>query len=734
MSGPLSMFRKHQKILLVVFVIAIVFAFVIGTSLQGLLDNLDSRGANRNVVALTWSEGEITNAELDDMVKTHNALTRYLRETQERARPNDFRPRADALRPQAPQTLEQQQRATVQTMLLAKKAEQLGIVISNAVVIDYIKGWTDDSLKSDVLAEIRKNAGMTEPLLLDILRLELMAQKLMIMASYANEVGTPAQLYEYAGRLSRKAQFEFLPIQVAGYLDRRDNPAPGEDQEEELRKFYDECKGRVKRPDMFQPGLKEPYRASIEFLRADLDKFVERARAKVTEDEILKYYDRRKDSNYVIDSLFDFDEALPPNPDPLPENPDPPPPAAGDGASKPAGQFNVQDAATDGKAKATPTEKATTDKTAAPKKSPAAKSGDEKSADKPGTVKPLPDAKKPEVKYEPLSKHREDIRKVLGRQGAATEIMRVFGEISQLESITSYRKEYDNWRYPPAGLPTGDPPLSPLKQIAKAYDGLSYGVTDMLSVFEANDAEDDEANDVKRFAKDFSDAFKSRDALPLLVLQHMWGGQRARLQSLSQNAPYLADGDGNGYFCWKIKDRKTHVPELSEIRDKAIRAWKMKRARELASKQAEVLAKLAREHGGKLKRAFEDELAEKVIQPDPFSWMKEEIDLEWFQRTRQFRMSPQPNWQIEGIEYIGREFLETIFALEPGGVEIVFDYPQEIVYVVRMNTIEPADPQQLLDNLNNTSFVSRSEGAAVRRDWYKALEEEFEVEWREDEE
>ena len=755
MSSPLSMFRKHQKILLAVFGIAIVFVFAVGYSAQQLLD-LGTRGGGTKSekVALTWSEGEITNGELDEMVHTHNALTQYLSETQERARPNDIRPRADALRPQGFQTVEQQRRSAVQTMLLAKRAEQLGIVISKAVVIDYIKGWTDDSLKSDVLAEIRKNARMTEPQLFAILRRELMAQKLLIMASYANEVGTPAQLYEYAGRLSRKAQFEFLPIQVAKYLDRQNNPAPSEDQEEELRKFYDECKGRVKRPDMFQPGLREPYRASVEFLRADLDKFVERARAKVTEDEILNYYDRRKDFAYVIDPLFEeFDEALPPNPDPLPANPDPKPPATGNRASKPAGQFNVQDAATDGKA--TATDKKATDKTADPKKSPPAKSGDAKSADKPSTAKPLPDAKKsneklpgdkktgdkkpedikPEVKYKPLSEVREEIRKELGRRGAATEIMHVFGDIGQLKSITTYRTKYDDWQYSDAdgGPPTGDPPLSPLKQIAEAYDGLSYGVTDMLSVYEASDTEDDEANVAKRFAKDFSAAFRSRDALPLLSVQHTLGGPQARLKSLSQNTPYLADGDGNGYFCWKIKDRKTRVPELSEIRDKAIRAWKMKKARELARKQADVLAKQARENGGKLKGAFKDELATQVIQPDPFSRMKVAIDFEWFQQTQQFRMSPQPNWQIEGIEYIGGEFLETIFALEPGGLEIVFNYPQEIVYVVRMNSIEPADPQQLLGNLNNTKLVSRNEGAAVRRDWYQAIEEEFEVEWKTEE-
>ena len=260
-----------------------------------------------------------------------------------------------------------------------------------------------------------------------------------------------------------------------------------------------------------------------------------------------------------------------------------------------------------------------------------------------------------------------------------------------------------------------------LERIAGQH-GLSYGITDMLSVYEADASEG--------FAKDFAVAFLSRSSLPLWEMQGEAMNRRTQLQTASPGTSYLADSEKNGYLCWKIKEKRSHVPDLSAIRDKAIAAWKMTRARDLAGKQAEEYAEQAREHGGKLKRVFTDELAEQVIEPDAFSWLKVTVNFDWFQRTGQIRMTPQLNLPIDGVEYVSGDFLEKIFALEPGGVEVEFDYPQEIVYVVRMTSIDPANSRQLLTNIEQARDVSRAESFAVGLDWDKALEIEFEVDWK----
>jgi hypothetical protein len=753
MSNPLAKFRQHQKILLAVFGVGIIIAFVVLPNAMKMLDNQAGGGAGGNELALTWVEGDIDRAELSQMVQTYSALTQFLRDTADESQSQNGQPRARTLRPDLSQPVEIR---AVQTMLRAKKAEQLGVVVSEEMVTKYIKDWADGVPKTEII-RLYKKAGMTEDQLYAILTRELMAQKLTIMASFGNQVGTPAQLYEYAGRLSRKAEFDLLPIQVASFIDRQDNPDPSDEQ---LRDFYKQWKVQVKYPGSPEPGLKEPFRASLEYLRADLGEFVEQAKAKVTEEEIQAYYDENKDVHYRVDTFGGFAIPLPPNPDPvlpLPRNPDPKQPSDDNAAPKPAGQFNVQDAAADDSKKAEDNDK-TTAKTADPKKTTAAKKDDTKKDDnqnkddptppakQPGDEKPdvkKPEIKLPEVKYEPLSKHREDIREQLGREGAAAEIVRVFAEISQLESITTYREKYDDWQYsgPIDGDPIGDPPARPpLQEIGKKY-GLSYGVTGMLSIFEADASEG--------FAKIFAAALQSRSAIPLLEVQSTADSKLAQLKSrrdaqlegrladLRPRGPYLTDAERNGYLCWKIKEKKSHVPDLSAIRKQAIDAWKMTQAREFARALAEEKAEQARTDGGKLRRAFKTEWAVQVIETDPFSWwtLTEEIRNIPFGNGQFFpmrtgRMIPNLNGKFDDrIKYINRQFLEKIFALEPTEVGVVFDHPQETVYVVRMNTIDPATPQQLLSQLNNARMVSNDESFIVRRDWDKALEEYFEVVW-----
>ena len=758
MAGPLGIFRKHQKIMLVVFGVAAMFAFVVlsGPGAQ-LFDGAGGGGGASEDVALTWVEGgvqhDIHRGELIDMVTEYNALTQFLIETERATRAKFHQPRAISLRQDQSQPIE---RRAVQTMLLAAKAEQLGIVVTTAMVADYIEDWTDRSMERDTTTQIHKNAGLSEDQLFNILRRELMAQRVRIMTSFANDVGTPAQLFQYAGRLTRKAQFEFLPIPVSQFINRSDNRDPSDD---ELRDFFNEWKDHLNSPELPGPGLKEPYRASVEYLKADWNEFVVRAKEKVTEEEIQQYYDDRKDFLYRVGTFGGFGQPGPVNPDPvwppppfnpdpvwpLPVNPDPKLPAAGAAAPKqPAGQFNVQDSTTDGSEKTKPK---TTGDAADPKKTSAAtkddvkkstdkisddkKSDDKKSDDKNSDDK-TPEVKKPEVEYEPLSKHRDEIREQLGRDGAEKEIARIFEIISQDESLTKYHDDYFDWRdkFPVDVEPNRNPPARrDLGEIAKQYGLDASQKTGMLSFYEADASQG--------FAKEFVSAFASRNALPLFSIQSTSQSKLAAQNVSTSFSPYLADSKKNGYLCWKIKDKLSYVPKLSEIRDRAIVAKKMKRARELAKKQAGEKAEEARDDGGKLQRAFTNEWAKKVIQPDPFSWWKLIREIRYIPFQGQViqmptgRMIPELNGEIDDrIKYVDAKFLETIFALKPGEVGTVFNHPQDVVYVVRMNSIDPADPQQLLTHLQHARYLASIEAYVVRRDWYQALESEFKVEWK----
>ncbi len=136
----------------------------------------------------------------------------------------------------------------------------------------------------------------------------------------------------------------------------------------------------------------------------------------------------------------------------------------------------------------------------------------------------------------------------------------------------------------------------------------------------------------------------------------------------------LTDSQGRRYLAWKMKDDEAHTPPLSQIRDQVVQAVKMKKARELAQKEADRLARQAREHDGKLAEVVKDR---PVITTAPVAKKIPAIF------TSQFQSEEQPV-DIKEIPYTGDELRELIFHLKPGDVQVGFNQPKTICYVITL--------------------------------------------------
>jgi hypothetical protein len=185
--------------------------------------------------------------------------------------------------------------AAIETFVLAKRAEELGMVVSDRAINELLKQITDNSLDSIALeAAIKDLQGgrrrVSVARLFDAIRTEMLASKLSQLFFQSLRDVTPAQRFEYYQSLNRKAKAEIMPLSVTSFV----NQVTTEPTNEELRAYYDQYKNRFPDPASSEPGFKEPKRASFQYYKADFAKFKDEFKSKVTDAEIAEYYEQNK--------------------------------------------------------------------------------------------------------------------------------------------------------------------------------------------------------------------------------------------------------------------------------------------------------------------------------------------------------------------------------------------------------------------------------------------------------
>jgi hypothetical protein len=135
------------------------------------------------------------------------------------------------------------------------------------------------------------------------------------------------------------------------------------------------------------------------------------------------------------------------------------------------------------------------------------------------------------------------------------------------------------------------------------------------------------------------------------------------------------------------------IPELAEVRDEVVRAWKLQQAADLAQKHAEELAKQAQDANQPLADVFAGDQSVEVIRTDPFSrYTGGEVFFAGGSRQQQpFRLS-----EPSGIVAAGPDFMEKVFSLNEGEVGAILNHDHSIAYVVRV-----AEHQFPRDELRN---------------------------------
>ena len=312
MASPFSVFRKNQKIMVAgVGIIAMVAFVFVGP----WADSMAPRREDPEVV--NWKYGTLHESDIYRMQQWNNVLNQFLEGALEPVTQGRL-PLRFFMQP-----FPTDEESVVRMMLLAKKAEKLGMQVSDEAINAYIKRVTMDRASKahlgQVVSSLRvdQDRRVTEGQLFDAFRVPLLAQSYSDLMARGLSGDPPGARWDYYVKLNRPVTAQVLGVEVADYLDQVEEPS-----DKELKAFYDEHKDRVDQPEPVQdvqlasprPGFKRPFRAKFQYYRAEKEALTKQIleEDKFTDEEIEKYYEANK---YKFVELPPAKAAVTPSPD-----------------------------------------------------------------------------------------------------------------------------------------------------------------------------------------------------------------------------------------------------------------------------------------------------------------------------------------------------------------------------------------------------------------------------------
>jgi SurA N-terminal domain len=343
MRSPFAIFRKHQRMAMVILTGLSMFAFVVmdqlraespmtlpiltaaaGAMLFGFLGYRRGEpvtwgvagaalGVAIAVVAMRFAPsgpkppvqtamGDISRDELYKLIERRQHANNFLTQAFEKVNP----PRSN--NPMFLNYYEQQLRAilfdfglnrgddvtndVIMGYLLDKEADDMGLSVSDAAVSDYINKVTDNKLSQPQYREILQSLRLSDTQLYDAMRAEMRARLAMEML-LPRSTPTPEQFWDDYRKLQVTQTLDVAAVPVADFLAQAPQPT-----DEDIRKYYNTWKG-VPPSAPGAPGLFQPRRARIEFLVADYAEIEKLAAARpVSDAEVKKYYEDHKQQEY----------------------------------------------------------------------------------------------------------------------------------------------------------------------------------------------------------------------------------------------------------------------------------------------------------------------------------------------------------------------------------------------------------------------------------------------------
>jgi hypothetical protein len=706
------MFSKYSGVLMAVMCVLLMFSFVIGDPLMQYAGGGSDGPSGGNQVVARWNGGKMNERQLDQAVMHRNILAAFqqavymvgardaeadgVQDLGLRVMPIEF-----------PRTREEGvERDVVAMKIFAERAREAGMVVSDKMIVDYLRALGRDRVSNDQMREILSNMKFsggqraTISFIFDLLRESMLANNYRRSYLYAFQTILPEERWEDWKTVNERVVVEAAPLKTEAFIAEAPEPTDAE-----LSEFFELYKNRTPSPENLggvelpsaQPAFATPERVKLAVLRADFNSVVETVTPEVTDEQIAAFYEANKESFIQADRALFGDDGLLGSDDLTADEP-----AEGADDASASEEATTEEPAAEGDA----TEPAETEAPAAEEEAstnplrsddapatdaveeeeeeeeekPAAEdaaadteSTEESATDEVATGEAASDEAKTDDKnlYQPLEEVKEEIRRRLAMNLAVERITEKMSRVKRELEDSFYAYEDELLRIDEkdaeAKKPAVPAKLTDLKPLAEK-EQLELVVVDQASRMELRETP---------VGASFTVDAATNSAIPVWYTAFL-------SEDLPLYQPLLTrDAEGNNYLTLVTERYPGVTPKLEDVREQVVAAWKREKAAELALKKAEEYAKAASEKGGSLTDFFagmenSPVAADDIKETDAFAY------LTIGRIAPNSRQVPLQMSQPEPLVAAGPELLQGVFELKPGQVGAELNHDRSIAYVLRI--------------------------------------------------
>ncbi len=329
MKSPFAVFRKHQKVLMVVLTGLAMFAFIV---LDSLVQNVEAFPPVFGLmlgIAIAWaitrkgqhawiwmllggfvggylgiqlqntstastaivstSFGSLREQDLEQVHQRRELVNSFIYQAFQRAHEGDE---------ETPQFMLQQYmfggqgdplREAMMHMLLTREARQMGLAISRDQVMAFIDQVTSNRLSSRAFGRIVAQLGVSGDEMLDLIEEQLLAREVERYLVPANIV-PPGDYWDAYRKVNMRQELSLVPIAIEAFRKKVGSP-----DDAQLRELFEQYKDKFpNEAEPGAPGFRQPGRIKIGYLEIDYDT-VEQTIPAISDEEVEAYYEANKD-------------------------------------------------------------------------------------------------------------------------------------------------------------------------------------------------------------------------------------------------------------------------------------------------------------------------------------------------------------------------------------------------------------------------------------------------------
>jgi hypothetical protein len=299
MSNPFATFRKNRNYWMAGLVLLAILAFVVAPAIDQMSQTF-SGGAAEKAVVVSWDGGRMSVADVRNATQKHGSLVRFLSTLGQEVLDAGGQPQVPgfAIDPESGQIAglgiqaSSEEIDVCRTRILATQAARMGIVFDDAAADEFLIAFCNNVIPTSRLETIlleSTDGRLSAFEVRELLKQELAAMVVGQTARTGIYTQVPGETFQGFLKLNQSAQVEAFPVFVDDYLDQ----VKGTPSETEIAAIYDLGINNFANPNSPEPGFLRPYQANIEYVQANMQQWIDREKAKLTEEQLRVEYERR---------------------------------------------------------------------------------------------------------------------------------------------------------------------------------------------------------------------------------------------------------------------------------------------------------------------------------------------------------------------------------------------------------------------------------------------------------